>query len=235
MEAKELKERLALVCRLLYMEGLMDHAGLVSARLGPDRLLLNPRTMRGTKGRHPGLMTPDDLVVTDLLGRKVEGENDPPSETPIFTGVYRARPDVGACYHLHLPYATLFSMGRRRLVTVYNLGAIFGQAVPVHPDANLIQTDPQGRAVARTLGKGRAVLLRSHGAVLAEADIESAFVATVFFEENARRLYQALQLGPVQALSAAECRRIAERTWHPKVVAKVWDFYLLKAREEGRV
>jgi len=31
--SKELREKLAIACRLLYMEGLMDHAGLAGARI----------------------------------------------------------------------------------------------------------------------------------------------------------------------------------------------------------
>ena len=69
---KELREKLAIACRLLYMEGLMDHAGLAGARIPETgNLLLNPREMRGTAGRHPGMMAADDLVVVDPQGSKV--------------------------------------------------------------------------------------------------------------------------------------------------------------------
>jgi hypothetical protein len=59
----ELREKLATACRLLFMEGLMDHAGLAGARIPETgNLLLNPREMRGTPGRHPGIMTAGDFV-----------------------------------------------------------------------------------------------------------------------------------------------------------------------------
>lgn len=230
----QLKEKLALACRLLYREGLMDHAGLAGARVpGENLLVLNPRTMRGTRGRHPGIMRPEDMVVVDLDGKKIEGQNDPPSETPIFTGVFRARSDIHAC--LHLPWATLFSTIGRPLVPLYNLAAVFGEKVPVHPDPNLIQTDPQGRAVAKSLGRARAVILRSHGAVLVGEDVESVFVASVIFEENAKRLYDASLLGRPRPLKGKELRAVMERTWNDKVVQKIWNFYLLRAQEEGLI
>src|SRR5260370_1001655 len=79
----ELREKLATACRLLFMEGLMDHAGLAGARIPETgNLLLNPREMRGTPGRHPGIMTAGDFVVVDPEGTKIEGENNPPSGTP---------------------------------------------------------------------------------------------------------------------------------------------------------
>lgn len=230
----ELKEKLALACRLLYREGLMDHAGLAGARVpGETLLVLNPRTMRGTRGRHPGIMQAEDMVVVDIDGRKVEGKNDPPSETPIFTGVFRARPEMHACLHLHLPWATLFSTIGRPLVPLYSLAAVFGEKVPVHPDPNLIQTDAQGNAVAKSLGKARAVLLRSHGTVIVGEDIESVFVASVIFEENAKRLYDASLLGKPRPLKGKELRAVLERTWNDKVVQKIWNFYLLRAQEAG--
>ena len=85
MNLEEVREKLAMSCRLLYMEGLLDHAGLVGARVpGESRMVLNPRTMRGTRGRHPGIMSAEDMVVVDADGKLIEGENDPPSESAAF-------------------------------------------------------------------------------------------------------------------------------------------------------
>jgi ribulose-5-phosphate 4-epimerase/fuculose-1-phosphate aldolase len=154
----ELREKLAAACRLLYLEGLMDHAGLAGARIPETgNLLLNPREMRGTEGRHPGMMVADDLVVVDPQGRKVEkGGNNPPSETPIFTGVFRARRDVMAVFHLHLPTATLFSVVGKPILPIGVMGSPFGAAVPVCPDGTLIQRPEQGDGVALALGEGLA-------------------------------------------------------------------------------
>lgn len=231
----EVKEKLALSCRLLYREGLLDHGGLIGARIpGESRMVLNPRTMRGTRGRHPGIMSAEDLVVVDAEGNKVDGINDPPSETPIFTGVFRRRSDVNACFHLHLRWATLFSVVGRPLVPVFHQAAVFGE-VPVHQDPNLIQTDEQGRAVAETLGAARALLLRSHGTVIVGEDIESAFTASVLFEENARRLYDASLLGEPKVLEGKERDETAKRTWNEKVISKIWNYYILKAQSEGLI
>ena len=71
VDLMEVKEKLALSCRLLYREGLLDHGGLIGARIpGESRMVLNPRTMRGTRGRHPGIMSAEDLVVVDAEGEK---------------------------------------------------------------------------------------------------------------------------------------------------------------------
>ncbi len=227
-------EQLALACRLLYMEGLMDHGGHAGARI-PDtgELVLNPREMRGTPGRHPGLMAAEDMVVVDPDGRRVRGTNNPPSETPIFTGVFRARPDVMAVFHLHLQYATLFSIVDKPLQPVGVTGAPFGERVPVHPDPTLIQHPEQGEAVARSLGDAAAVILRGHGAVIAGTSIEQAFAASVMLEDNALRAFRASQIGTPRTLQGAELSQAKAQIGHPKVAAKMWHFYLMKAKADG--
>jgi L-ribulose-5-phosphate 4-epimerase len=232
--SQQISEKLAIACRLLYMERLMDHGGLAGARIpGTGHLVLNPREMRGTPGRHPGLMSAEDMVVVDAEGKRVAGTNNPPSETPIFTGVFGARPDVMAVFHLHLEYATLFSTVGKPVVPIGVTGAPFGETVPVHPDPTLIQRPEQGVAVARTLGKNVAVILRGHGAVIVGTSIEEAFAASVMFEDNALRLYRASQIGTPQALEGRELAEATAQIFHPKVIAKMWHFYLMKGKDEG--
>jgi len=232
--SKELREKLATACRLLYMEGLMDHAGLAGARVPETgNLLLNPREMRGTPGRHPGIMSADDLVVVDPDGRKVEGTNNPPSETPIFTGVFRARADVMAVFHLHLPTATLFSVVGQPILPIGVMGSPFGEAVPVCPDGTLIQRAEQGEGVAHSLGKGLAVILQGHGAVIVGASVEEAFVASVLLEDNAVRQYRAAMIGTPRAMEREELKEARRQVWNPKVVAKIWTYYQLKAQAQG--
>ena len=231
--SRAIAEKLATACRLLYMEDLMDHGGLAGARVpGTGHLVLNPREMHGTPGRHPGLMSAEDMVVVDPDGRRVQGSNNPPSETPIFTGVFRARPDVMAVFHLHLQYATLFSMVDKPLQAVGVTGAPFGERVPVHADPTLIQRPEQGEAVARSLGHGVAVILRGHGAVIVGTSIEQAFAASVMLEDNALRAFRASQIGTPRALQGSELEEAKAQIGHPKVAAKMWHFYLMKAKAE---
>jgi ribulose-5-phosphate 4-epimerase/fuculose-1-phosphate aldolase len=232
--SRQLRETLATACRLLHMEGLMDHAGLAGARIPETgNLLLNPREMRGTAGRHPGIMAADDLVVVDPQGAKVEGVNNPPSETPIFTGVFRARPDVMAVFHLHLPTATLFSMVGQPIRPVYVMGAPFGESVPVCEDSTLIQRPEQGDGVALALGSNLAVLLKSHGAVIVGGSVEEAFVASILLEENAVRQHRASMIGKPQPMTGRELEEAQRQIWNPKVASKIWTYFLLKGKEKG--
>jgi len=171
--------------------------------------------------------------VVDPDGKRIEGSNNPPSETPIFTGVFRARPEVMAVFHLHLQYATLFSIVGKPLQPIGVTGAPFGEIVPVHPDPTLIQRPEQGVAVARSLGDNVAVILRGHGAVIVGRSIEEAFAASVMFEDNALRQFRASQIGTPRPLLGSELAEARSQIWHPKVIAKMWHFYLMKGKANG--
>ena len=51
-------------------------------------------------------MTPDDMVVMDLNGNKVEGKLNPSSDTPTHVEIYKAFKEVGGVVHTHSSYAT---------------------------------------------------------------------------------------------------------------------------------
>ena len=206
--SQELRDALATACRMLAMQGLIDHAGLVGARIPETgNLLLIPREMRGTQGRNPAMMRGDDFVVVDPDGRRVEGDNNPPSETPIFTGVFAERPDVMCVLHLHLPMATAFSVVGKPLKPVYIFGAPFGEEVPVSQDATLIQKPEQGVALAKTLGDNHAVLLKQHGTVVVARERRGGLRR----RHHARRQCDAALSGEPARFAAVHRRRGAER------------------------
>ena len=50
-------------------------------------------------------LSPDNLVVMDLKGNKVEGELNPSSDTKTHLVLYNAFPQLGGIVHTHSPYA----------------------------------------------------------------------------------------------------------------------------------
>jgi len=54
-------------------------------------------------------MTPDDMVVVDLDGNKVEGQWNPSSDLPTHLEIYRAFSEIGGVTHTHSRWATIFS------------------------------------------------------------------------------------------------------------------------------
>jgi len=54
-------------------------------------------------------MQPEDMVVVDLSGRRVEGALNPSSDTPTHLELYKAFPSIGGIVHTHSRWATIFS------------------------------------------------------------------------------------------------------------------------------
>lgn len=54
-------------------------------------------------------MTPDDMVVVEMDGNKVEGKWNPSSDLPTHLEIYRAFSEVGGVTHTHSRWATIFS------------------------------------------------------------------------------------------------------------------------------
>ena len=58
-------------------------------------------------------LTPDDMVIMDLEGNKIEGRYNPSSDTPTHLELYRAFPKIGGVVHTHSPCNQL-GTGRKR-------------------------------------------------------------------------------------------------------------------------
>ena len=94
-----LRESIVHVCRLMYERGLIAATdGNVSARLDAERLIATP------SGLCKGLLTVDDLVVTDMAGDLVGSPASdsglrPSAELRLHLEIYHQRPDVNAVVH----------------------------------------------------------------------------------------------------------------------------------------
>lgn len=61
------------------------------------------------------VMTPEDMVVVDLDGNKVEGQWNPSSDLPTHLEIYREFSEVGGVTHTHSRWATIFSQAGEKL------------------------------------------------------------------------------------------------------------------------
>lgn len=58
-------------------------------------------------------LSPDDMVVVDLEGNKVEGHYNPSSDTPTHVVLYNRFPKVGGIVHTHSSWATSWAQAGR--------------------------------------------------------------------------------------------------------------------------
>ena len=60
-------------------------------------------------------LTPDDMVIMDLNGNKVEGKYNPSSDTATHLELYKAFPDIKGVVHTHSSYATSWAQAGRSI------------------------------------------------------------------------------------------------------------------------
>ena len=60
-------------------------------------------------------MTPEDMVVMDLEGNKVEGKLRPSSDTPTHLELYKKYAEIGGVVHTHSPEATSWAQAGRSI------------------------------------------------------------------------------------------------------------------------
>jgi ribulose-5-phosphate 4-epimerase/fuculose-1-phosphate aldolase len=215
----------ALACRVMAAAGLFDMHGHISLRDG-DLTYINGRRASRIS------VTPAQVAVVKVAdGTVVSGE--PPAETALHLGCYRARPDIRSVAHFHPLAATAFATVGKPLITAFNAGAPFGRSVPVYDDPDLVRNDEQGRALSRDLADHRAVLLRGHGVAVVADDVPSCVTLSLYLEENAKRLAYAMTIGEPQPYTDDEIRRVAASLWQPFVIEKTWIDAQERARRTG--
>ena len=191
------------VGRRLYARGYTaSNDGNISVRLGSDRLLMTP------KGVCKGFMTPDLMCITDLDGRKLQGDRDPSSEMLMHLEVYRQRPDVQAVVHAHPPTATGFAVAgipldRAVLAEVLTtLGSI-----PIAEYATP-STSELPDAVRKYIKAHDGMLLANHGALTVGPDLYGAYYKMETIEHFAKISLVARLLGRENLISRQEVIRL---------------------------
>ncbi|MCL5960873.1 MAG: class II aldolase/adducin family protein [Chloroflexi bacterium] len=198
---QQLKEKVALSCKILGKLGLADYLGHVSARVpGTDLVVVKPR--HSPKITSFAAMTAREMAVVNLDGKHIDGDYPPPSEVQLHLQVLKARPDVGSVVHTHQRMATAFGIAGREILPVLHLEAgVVAKGLPVYPSPDLIITVEQGAEVARALGQSTACLLQGHGVVVVGEIVEEATVNTIHLENLAEMNYRVAQLGTAKVIS----------------------------------
>jgi len=193
------------VGRRMYARGYTaSNDGNISVRLGPERLLMTPKSVC------KGFMTPDMMCITDLEGRKLQGDRDPSSEMLMHLEVYRQRPDAQAVVHAHPPTATGFAVAgipldRAVLAEVLTtLGSI-----PIAEYATP-STRELPEAVRKYIKAHDGMLLANHGALTVGADLYGAYYKMETIEHFAKISLVARLLGRENLLSREEVMRLQE-------------------------
>lgn len=194
-------------CRLAYDRQLVVAAdGNFSLRLPDGNILITP------SGRNKGLLGPEDMIVLDPCGEQICGSGRASSESQMHCFIYRQRPDVGAVFHSHPPFATVFASIERTIPENYfvevplMLGTIpcAGFAMP--------GTGEMVKAIEDFVADTDCILLRNHGALAYGTGLETAFNRLETLEAVCKMTFCTKQAGtpvciPPEAVKQMQSKR----------------------------
>ena len=157
-------------------------------------------------------MKPEDMVIMDLDGNKIEGELNPSSDTPTHLELYRRFPDIGGIAHTHSTFAVAFAQAAKDITPYGTTHAdfVFGP-VPCTRDLSGEEIGGEyelntGRVIAEcfeTRGMDYnavpAVLVHSHGPFTWGRDAAAAAANSAVLEEVAKMAYLSENLGAKEA------------------------------------
>ena len=143
-------------------------------------------------------LKPEDMVVMDLEGNKVEGSLNPSSDTPTHAELYRRFPEIGGVVHTHSRWATIWAQAGRDIPAYGTTHAdyIYG-AVPCCRDLTREEVErayelETGRVIADHFERNGlnpshvpCVLARHHGPFAWGKDAMEAVHNAVVLEEVA--------------------------------------------------
>jgi L-fuculose-phosphate aldolase len=176
--------------------------GNISVRLDPRRILTSPTSVS------KGMMSPDDLVITDLSGNKLNGRRNPSTEIAMHLLIYRLRPDINAVCHAHPPTATGYAaaglpLNRAILAElVVSLGCIPVAAYGTPGTPELTE------AIEPLVQSYDAILMANHGVVTYGSDLLTAFFRMETTEHFARVALVTEQLGKQVLLSGEDVEKL---------------------------
>lgn len=184
----DLRAHIAEIGRLMYERHLTDAAGgNISARLG-DVICVTPR-YAGSK--HQWRLRPEQVIVADLQGRKLEGEGDISREAKVHFNLLTEFPDGQAVVHGHPRHVMVFAMAGRPIVPVLENTLKFGvikvcRFAPAHsvelPEYIAAELRGQETAIRK---QAAAVIAPWHGLFVLGKDLASAYDAAERIDVNA--------------------------------------------------
>lgn len=154
-------------------------------------------------------LRPEDMVVLDLDGRKVEGESNPSTDTKTHIELYKAYPHIGGIVHTHSPNAVAWAQAGQDIPCYGTTHAdYFYGCVPCARNLTGQEIDEDyerntGKVIIETFtARGidpthtPAVICRNHGPFAWGKDAEEAVYHASVLEEVAKMARFTRQVNP---------------------------------------
>ena len=160
-------------------------------------------------------LTPADMVVMSLDGKKVEGDMNPSSDTPTHLELYKRFPGIGGVAHTHSEFAVAFAQAGLDIPSYGTTHADFAYgAIPCTRDLSQAEIEGEyelntGKVIAECFetrdidyNAVPAVLVHSHGPFTWGGDAAAAAKNSAVLEEVSKMAYLSRTLGADEASRA---------------------------------
>src|SRR5580765_6256352 len=202
---RELREDIVEIGRLVYQKGwVAANDGNITIRMGRDRILATPT------GVSKGMMNPEDLIIVDMKGNKIEGRKERTSEILMHITIYEMRPDIFSVVHAHPPVATGFAAAGRPLNLALLPEVIIGLGCVPLADYGLPGTPALTEPMLPLIPKYDALMMANHGAVCYGEDVFKAYFKMETMEHFARIQLVAELLGGPKVLPRVEVDKLLD-------------------------
>lgn len=154
-------------------------------------------------------LTPEDMVIMDLNGNKVEGRYNPSSDTPTHLELYKAFSEIGGVVHTHSSYATSWAQAGRGIPCYgtthadYMYGEIPCARCLTKEEIDQAYEENTGHLIVNLFQELKkdpmavpAVLCKNHGPFSWGKDAQEAVHNAVVLEEVAKMAYRAESINP---------------------------------------
>jgi len=201
----EVRARIAEIGKMMFDRNLTDTAGgNISVRVG-EHVCITPR-YAGSKFQWR--LRPEQVLVTDFEGKKIEGEGDISREAKVHYALLKAYPESSSVVHGHAQNVLVFCAANIPMLPVLEATQKYGVIkVSKYATAHsgrlaenlLADFADQG---ARIKSSAAAVMAVYHGLFVLARDLETGFDVTERLDRNARVILQAGSLFPANVNSA---------------------------------
>lgn len=225
MTEKELREQVALGCRILGANGHDDYVwGHVSVRDPQGRGAWMKASTFGFDE-----ITAEHVILVGFDGEVLAGEHPCHIEWPIHLEILKARPDLTSVVHTHPPHSIALAASGHPLYPVSHAGTMFvPPGVPSFTQtAELIVTKELGTQVAGTLAHLHALFLVNHGIVTAGDGVPDAVIRAVLLEKAAHQQMLTHAFGgPRRWSDDEEALRKRATVWSERQRAALWSYLI---------
>jgi L-fuculose-phosphate aldolase len=192
----ELREQICLIGQLMQRNQYVDGAsGNISARLDANHVLATP------SGLAKGFMTPDQLIVVNLDGKRVDEPSPsnaalrPTSELPMHLECYKQREDIRGVVHAHPPTSIALTVAGYDFsqILIPEMVLLLG-TIPTLPYRTPSSSE-NVELIRLHVHQHNVMMLSFHGSLTVAKHVWDAYLRLENLEHTAKIIYMVQQLG----------------------------------------